>query len=424
MTQPGDAARRTAVDLMTAVTEEGRLLSEALPKAVADLPPAERARAQRLATNGLRWAQRADRLLGPFLRLKPEDPVMNAFRLALVEIHVDQAPPHAAVNAAVTIAGKSKGGLVNAVLRNVLRKGTSWDDLPIPTLPKWLRKPLIAAWGKEAVIAMERLQVSGAPTDLTPKNGDGAALAERVGGRLLPTGSVRIDAGVQISALPGFDDGDWWVQDAAAALPAQLLAAKPGERVLDLCAAPGGKTMQLAATGADVVALDISEGRMATVRENLARTQLQANCVVSDALDYEAAPFDAILLDAPCSATGTLRRHPDLAFAKSEETLAPLVPLQSKLIDKAVSLLKPGGRLVVCTCSLLPAEGEAQHSRTLNEHPTLSPAEDLLEVVAIDVWHADPGTLRIRPDHWSELGGLDGFHIAAYRKSADPADDG
>ena len=419
MTQPGDTARRTAVQLMTAVTEDGRLMSEVLSDAVAKLEPSDRARAQRLATEGLRWAQRADRLLGPFLRNKPEDSVMNALRLALVEIHVDQAPAHAAVNAAVSIAGRAKGGMVNAVLRNVMRKGTEWDDLPVPTLPKWLRKPLIAAWGKDAVVAMEAVHAAGAPVDLTPANRDAAGLAARLDATALTTGSVRLTGSVQISALDGFAEGDWWVQDAAASLPAQALQAQPGERVLDMCAAPGGKTMQLASTGADVTAIDISETRTAVVAENLTRTGLKADVVVVDALEYDAPLFDAILLDAPCSATGTLRRHPDLAFAKTTDVVAPLVGIQAKLIDKAVALLKPGGRLVICTCSLLPSEGEEQHEATLQRHKSLSPAADLIDPIAQPEWQKGDATLRIRPDHWSDRGGLDGFHIAAYRKSAD-----
>lgn len=417
MDQPGLEARAAAVALMCAVTEDGALLSAALPGKVAALSPEDRARAQRLATETLRWAQRADRLLGPHLKNRPEDAAMNALRLALYEINVEGTAPHGPVNAAVSIAPKSKAKLVNAVLRNVLRRGTDWADLPIPTLPKWLRKRLTAAWGKDAVQAIEKVHAAPPPLDLTLKGATGD-WPDRLGADVLPTGSLRISTHVQVSALPGYDEGAWWVQDAAAAIPARLLRAKPGEDVLDLCAAPGGKTMQLAATGARVTALDISEGRMARVAENLARTSLAADLVIADATTWEPGRlFDAILLDAPCSATGTIRRHPDLVHAKTEAILPDLIRLQAALFDRAATWLKPGGRLVYCTCSLLPDEGEDQLAQALQRHPDLS-------ILPVDgegldpAWRSPGGGLRIRPDHWADMGGIDGFFIALVSKSA------
>ena len=415
MAQAGLEARAAAARLMTAVTAEGELLSAALPGIVVDLSPEDRARAQRLATESLRWAQRSDRLLGPHLRNRPEDEVMNLFRLALYEINVEGTEPHGPVNAAVSLAPKRKAGLVNAVLRSILRKGTRWGDLPIPTMPKWLRKRLVAAWGKDAVLAMEAVHVGPVPLDLTLREGTDD-WADRLGAERLPTGSLRLRDFGRISSLPGYDAGAWWVQDAAAALPAKLLDVQAGERVLDLCAAPGGKTMQLASAGAEVTALDISETRMARVRENLLRTGLSAELITADATKWQPdRQFDAILLDAPCSATGTLRRHPDLAHAKGGD-VAGLMALQSKLIDRALGWLDPGGRLVFCTCSLLPEEGEGQLAAALARHEDLS-------VVTSDAdwvdprWHAQGGGLRIRPDHWGERGGIDGFFIAALRKS-------
>ncbi len=206
-------------------------------------------------------------------------------------------------------------GMANAILRRVGEQGpAAFAALPVPLLPPWLRKPLVAAWGRPAVAAMERAHLAGAPLDLTAR-GDAAALAKEVGATLLPTGSLRIATGAQVTTLPGYADGAFWVQDAAAALPARLLSAAPGERVLDLCAAPGGKTMQLAAAGATVTALDISEQRATRITENLARTGLSAQVVIADALAFDQPGWDAILLDAPCSATGTIRRHPDLPLA-------------------------------------------------------------------------------------------------------------
>ncbi len=206
------------------------------------------------------------------------------------------------------------------------------------------------------------------------------------------------------------------VQDAAAALAVRLLAPQPGERTLDLCAAPGGKTLQLAAAGAEVTALDISGPRMARVEANLARTGLTATLVTADALHWQPdAPFDAILLDAPCSATGTIRRHPDLPFVKDGSELTALTALQSALLDRALGWLKPGGRLVYATCSLLPEEGEAQLTATLQRHPELTVEHPDLPGVEPDWWTAE-GALRLRPDLWADTGGMDGFFLARLRK--------
>ena len=216
--------------------------------------------------------------------------------------------------------------------------------------------------------------------------------------------------------MPGFESGAWWVQDAGASVGARILAAEAGENVLDLCAAPGGKTMQLAASGASVTALDVSKDRMARVTENLKRVDLTANCVVMDALKWQPdQPFDAILLDAPCSASGTLRRHPDLAYARDGSGIETLVALQEQLIGRAVSWLKPGGRVVYCTCSLFPEEGEAQIEAALTRHKGVSirPARgDWID----PKWQTEAGTLRLRPDHWAETGGIDGFFIACLEK--------
>jgi 16S rRNA (cytosine967-C5)-methyltransferase len=231
-------------------------------------------------------------------------------------------------------------------------------------------------------------------------------------GERLPTGSIRLAEPGQVSALPGYDTGDWWVQDAAAALAVPLLGVKPGEQVLDMCAAPGGKTLQLATAGAVVTALDMSAPRMERVAENLARTGLSARLVVADALHWRPeALFDAVLLDAPCSATGTIRRHPELPFLKDGTEIAELVTLQRAMFDIALSMLKPGGRMVFCTCSLLPDEGEAQLAGALARHPGLRVVRP--ELVGVDAgWITEGGGLRLRPDYWGERGGMDGFFMA------------
>jgi 16S rRNA (cytosine967-C5)-methyltransferase len=233
---------------------------------------------------------------------------------------------------------------------------------------------------------------------------------------VLPTGSVRVQGAGQVSALPGFAEGAWWVQDAAAAMAVPMLGDVKGMRVLDLCAAPGGKTMQLAAAGAMVTALDISGPRMGRVRDNLARTGLEAELVVADALHWQPeAPFDAILLDAPCSATGTIRRHPDLQYIKDGSELAALVALQAQMIERALGFLKPGGRMVYCTCSLLPDEGEAQLAAALARHPGLSVVRTAVPGVPPE-WFTPEGALRLRPDYWAESGGMDGFFMVCVTK--------
>ena len=414
----GLAARRAAARLLAAVLG-GRTLPEALadPGALPPgLSPADRARAQRLATTALRQAGRIDRVLDPVLRKAPPPEVHAILRVAVAELAVDRAAAHGVVDAAVTAArglrtGAPLAGLVNAVLRKVAAMPDPFAGLPPPVMPPWLRRPLIAAWGKPAVQAMEAVHAAPPPVDLTLRPG---ALPPPQAGAL-PTGSWRLPPGLQVSALPGHDEGDWWVQDAAAALPARMLGARPGESVLDLCAAPGGKTMQLAAARARVTALDASAARMARLRENLARTGLSAEAVVADALDWQPQrAFDAILLDAPCSATGTLRRHPDLPFAAAGRDLPGLAALQARLLDRALGWLAPGGRLVFCTCSLLPEEGEGQLAAALARHPGL--AADPVDLPGADpAWAASGGGLRIRPDHWADRGGIDGFFMVRLR---------
>ena len=421
MGSSGLSARRAAVALLDAVLLDGAMLSALAAEPagpLAGLDPSERARAQRLALAVLRHMEPADRLLEPHLRKAPPQGVQNILRLAVVEIFVDHAAAHGVVNAAVELvrSGNRTGhltGLANAVLRKVGSEPREvWDALPPQRLPGWMRKRLVAVYGRTAVEAMEAAHRAGAALDLTFKPGvqlDAGLAAVR-----LPTGSFRRAVAGQVSALPGYAEGHWWVQDAAAALPARVLGARPGEAVLDICAAPGGKTMQLAAAGADVTALDISGPRMARLAQNLSRTGLTARLVTADALHWQGGPFDAVLLDAPCSATGTIRRHPDLPFVRSETDLPALLALQSALLDRALALLRPGGRMVYCTCSLLPEESEAQVTAALARHPGLRTMPQSLDLTGVDRdWITAEGGLRLRCDHWAKAGGLDGFYIAA-----------
>ncbi|EIE49195.1 16S rRNA methyltransferase [Salipiger aestuarii] len=413
------SARAQTVHLLGQVLGQGRGMSDAMSgPAWRALPPADRAAAQRMAQDVLRTLDKCDRVLKPHLRKAPPLFVHNVLRLGAFELCTGGAA-HGVVNEAVRIVGADRKtqtmkGMVNAVLRKVAEDGPEhWDKLRAPRLPRWLRDPLVAAWGARPVTAMEAAHYAGAPLDLTPRD-DAQRVATATGGVLLPTGSVRLMQAGQVSALPGFDAGEWWVQDAAAALPVRLLGDVTGLRVLDMCAAPGGKTMQLAAAGADVTALDISASRMARVTENLARTGLSANIVTGNVLEHEGR-YDAIVLDAPCSATGTIRRHPDLPHARQGEGISELIALQAAMIDHALGLLAPGGRMVFCTCSLIPDEGECQIEEALVRHPdlTILPAQAPgLE----NAWRSDEGGVRLRPDFWAERGGMDGFYMAVLHK--------
>lgn len=417
--------RLAALDGLSQIIGEGRMLSEVITDAAwHDLSPAERATAQRLMTETLRFLGRGDHLLTPHLNRQPPLRVMNLLRMATVEL-MSGGAAHGVVNEAVNLAARNRKtapmkGLVNAVLRKVTAMDpAAWATAPETVLPKWLRPKLAKAWSKPVVAQIERAHAVPPPVDLSVKS-DAAGWAETLGGTVLPTGSVRLASRGQLSALPGFETGDWWVQDAAAALPVQLLGDVTGKRVLDICAAPGGKTMQLAAKGADVTALDISETRMARLTENLTRTKLSAKIVVADALTYQDDPFDAILLDAPCSATGTIRRHPDLPYVKTQTGLDDLVKLQRALLLRAMEQLKPGGSLVYCTCSLLREEGEDQVKWLLSQnsgiavHPPEAPGLD-------PKWISAEGGVRLRPDYWPDRGGMDGFYMAVLQHTGKPS---
>ncbi|MEJ6399211.1 RsmB/NOP family class I SAM-dependent RNA methyltransferase [Yoonia sp. 208BN28-4] len=422
MSKAGLPPRRAAHYLLEQIIGEGRLMSELLGGGALDhLAADDRARAQRLATETLRGLDRADRMLKPYLKKEPPQFVQNAMRLGTIEL-VNGEAAHGVVNAYVEIVGNNKHvssmrGMTNAVLRRISEEGRKgWDKRNVPLIPGWLRQPLVAAWGRKGVEGIEAVQFASPPLDLTAK-GDPAAVAEATGGMLMPSGSVRLADVGQVTALPGFEAGDWWVQDAAAAMPVQVLAPTKGMRVLDLCAAPGGKTLQLAASGAEVTAVDNSESRMLRVRENLKRTGLKAKTIVSDAFDVTEGGYDAVLLDAPCSATGTMRRHPDLPYAKDGSEFGALIDQQATMIDHALTLLKPGGTLLFCTCSLLPDEGEIQVEEALERHPDLTPITASYDRAGIDpAWITEEGGLRLRPDYWADQGGMDGFYIAALRK--------
>jgi 16S rRNA (cytosine967-C5)-methyltransferase len=449
------SARRAAAELLVAV-ENGRALDDALTQTpVYDaLEGRDRAFARALATETLRWQGALDAVLAHFLQKPLPESAAHAralLRLGAVQILVMGTPAHAAVGETVETAnamGEARGfaKLMNAVLRRVSERGGAiLADLPEGAhLPAWLFTRWRATYGERAAaIAMATLKE--APLDLSVKT-DAAGWAEKLGGVVTPTGSVRLlpsslaekgsgDEGRPaaqaparlnaphpltpspqgrggITTLAGFEDGAWWVQDAAAALPAKLLGDVAGKRVLDLCAAPGGKTLQLAAMGAHVTAVDKSAARLERLRENLARTKLEAEVIAADALTFRTDTlFDAILLDAPCTSTGTLRRHPDVAWLRRPTDVRALAELQGQMIDAAAALLKPEGRLVYAVCSLEPEEGPGVVAGALKRGWRRLPI-DAEAFAGAGAFLNGEGDLRTLPAQWPKVGGLDGFFAA------------
>jgi len=373
---------------------------------------------RRLGTIGRALRERLDKPM-------KDERLLHLLATGAAQILFLDVPDHAAVDTAVELAQndhrmKHAGGLVNAVLRRIVREREAILAQEDPWLdtPTWLEERWVAQYGEELARKIVEAHRSMASVDLTVKE-DASSWAERLGGVLLPTGSIRLVERTAIRDLPGFKEGAWWVQDAAAALPARLLQVKPGERVADLCAAPGGKTAQLAAAGAEVLAVDRSPKRLKRLEENLARLNLKAETRAIDAEKLDAPAFDAILLDAPCSATGTIRRHPDVAWTKAEEDIRKLSGLQARLLDKAAGLLKAGGRLVYCTCSLEAEEGERQAEGFLARHPDFArqPIEPA-EIGGLTECVTPQGDLRTLPCHLSltdhDRSGMDGFFVARF----------
>ena len=409
-----DPTREAAFDLLSAVLDHRRQLDEALD-ALPALADRDRAAAHRLAAAVLRRMGTLDAVLEPLLRKAPPDPVRHVLRIGAAGLLVLATPSHAAVATAVALA-RARGltpfaGLVNAVLRRVAEGGTATlADLDGPRLdtPAWLW----ASWGDEArEVALAHAHE--APLDVTLKEGQLPP-----GGTLLPTGSVRFPPGSHVTDIAGFHAGAFWVQDAAAALPATLLAVRPGEQVADLCAAPGGKTAQLAAAGAAVVAVERDPPRLARLRENLRHWHLHAELVRADATVWTPdRPFDAVLLDAPCSSTGTIRRHPDVPHIKRPRDVRTLADTQDRLLRAAAALLRPGGRLIYSVCSLQPEEGVPRVAAAVAYGALRHDPFTANELSALPEALTRDGFLRTLPSMWPDMGGMDGFFAARLIKT-------
>jgi len=431
--QVGLPARRAAVELLAAVLQRKQVLDDVLGRslergAMFDLAARDRALARAIVAASLRQKGELDRVLFTFLgRGLPDKsgtlyPILLAGAAQLIFL---KTPPHAAIDLAVTLAqydpkAKRYDKLVNAVLRRVANEGeaiaNALDAARVNT-PDWLWSRWVSYWGEARAHAIAEANLIEPPLDLTVKNNP-ALRAEQLSGRVLVTGSVRLLPKGRIESLASYDEGAWWVQDVAASLPAKLLGHVAGQPVADLCAAPGGKTAQLVLGGASVIAVDNSKTRLKLLAENLKRLHLEAELVEADAASWQPGGlFDAVLLDAPCSSTGTIRRHPDIPYVKSAKDIEALAALQARLLDNAARLVRPGGKLVYSTCSLEPEEGEAQIAAFLTRNAAfsidpISPAE----LYGQAQWIEPSGCLRTFPYELkldsAEWSGMDGFFAA------------
>lgn len=407
MDVPGLPARKAALKLLDAVLRRGETLDQAAQPALQGVrSDADRALARALAGEALRWLVDLDALIDSATRQTlPDDakPRM-VLRLMLAGWLRLETPPHAVIATGLPLLVGGPRRLAHGVF-SALVKGPA--SLPaVPTLPA----AVVERWGERAAAIAVGLAVPP-PLDLTLR--DPAATAEwtaRLGGISLMPGHVRLERGTAVERLEGFRDGAWWVQDLAASLPARLLGAGAGRRVLDLCAAPGGKTMQLAAAGWQVTAVDAGAKRLQRMQENLTRTGLTAQLVQADALLWEPDElFDAVLLDAPCTATGTCRRHPDVLHRIGARQIAEMAELQAALLRRATQWVKPGGRLVYATCSLEREEGEDQAERV-----QLAPDPVRSKDLPAGIEPTSRGTIRTDPAILSDFGGMDGFFVARW----------
>ena len=422
---PAATARHIALDLIGAVLGRERPLDEAIDDSagMARLALRDRAFARLLVATVLRRLGQIDALIGACLS-SPLPPraaqVHDILRLGIAQLLFLHTPPHAAVATSVDLA-QNRGfpahkGLVNAVLRRLSVEGperAAAQDAAMLNTPRWLWQSWENHYGAATTRAIATAHLREAPLDLTLRS-NATGWCESLAATPLPTGTLRRPGGGAVATLPGYAEGVWWVQDAAAALPARLFGDVAGLRVIDLCAAPGGKTAQLADAGARVTAVDRSNRRLERLAANLKRLSLSAATVAADAVSWRPEePVDAVLLDAPCSATGAIRRHPDVPHLKRPADIARLAAIQDKLLHAAVEMLRPGGMLVYCTCSLEPEEGRQRIAALLRSG---APVERLPiaagEIDMPEEWLTADGELRTLPFHLAEYDGIDGFYGA------------
>jgi 16S rRNA (cytosine967-C5)-methyltransferase len=420
---PADPARKAALEVLTASLARKAGMEQALEGPdFAPLSPQDRAFARALVMATLRHLGPIDAALAGRLQRDPPEPVRMILRLGAAQLFWLDVPAYAAVSSSVSLGDSTRGAkpfksLINAVLRRLGDAGAPAYD-PATLAPAWLFARWRTAYGEAEARALAAVIAEEPATDLTPRDpADAGALAEALEAVELPGGSLRRAGRGRIEEWPGFAEGRWWVQDAAAAIPARLLGAKPGESALDLCAAPGGKTLQLAAAGAQVVAIDRAATRLKLLTETLARTGLTAETHAADAETWaDDRTFDAVLLDAPCSSTGTFRRNPDVLWTLHPADIAKLAGVQSRLLDAAAERVKPGGRLVYCVCSLEAEEGEAQARAFLKRHAEFA-------TVPVGAGEGGAPAASVTKEGWLRLlphqleGGMDGFFAARFQRA-------
>lgn len=427
-----------AVDLISAVLDRGRSFDEAFAACSSQpeyrvLSPSDRGLARLITATVLRRHGQLAEILGQFIERplpKKTGRLTSILMAGAAQLVFLGTPPHAVINLAVEQTRRDARArrfdrLTNAVLRRVAERGreiAAGQDPVRLNVPAWLLDRWTRTYGEETARRIAEASLREAPLDITAK-ANPEIWAERLGGVVLPTGSIRLIPQGRIENLPGFNEGAWWVQDAAAALPAKLLGDVSGKRIADLCAAPGGKTAELAAAGAKMTAVEIDSKRIERLKGNLARLRLEVEVVEADVTEWSPGElFDAVLLDAPCLSTGTIRRHPDLLRLKRESDLERLVELQKRLLEAAAKLIKPGGLLVYCTCSLEAEEGPQQIACVLSsgafERVPIRPGEAGIA----PEWVTPEGDLRTFPFHLQlegeNLSGMDGFYAARLRRVA------
>ena len=430
MTSDTVASRAAALALLSGAVRDGHAVDSRFQKVAGKLEARDRAFVRLLVATALRRLGQIDEVLAHFVNRTPPAPVEDILRLGAAQLLFLDTAPHAAVDTAVQLVKKVRhpkmSGLVNAVLRRVADQGkdlmADHDALRLNT-PDWLWQRWAQTYGEDGAHQIAQAHLQEAPLDLTVKEvGAAKTWATELKAGTLPTGSLRCAMSGLVQELPGFQAGAWWVQDAAAALPARVLLQALGDvkdkSVADLCAAPGGKTLQLASAGCHVTAVDKSNQRLDRLRDNLKRTGLPADVVQAHVDQWQPKKsFDAVLLDAPCSATGTLRRHPDLAYLKTGKDIQKFPEQQTALLKRAASYLKPGGTLVYAVCSLEPEEGQGVIDAIKGDAALSQLPIDPIPLGVDPAWITGTGALRILPFYWSERGGLDGFYVALLKNA-------
>ena len=411
---PGLATRQSALRLLDAVCRRGETLDQAMPAATGKLGnPSDKALAHNIAANVLRWMSALDAMIDSATRNRLADDAKPrmALRIALAQVLILDTPQHAAISTALPLVHGGPRRLVHGVFSTVMRgiesgalKLPEYPEIPGETLDRWTHN-----WGEDVAVAANAAWARPAPLDLSFRTDDIGPLE---GAQLAPK-QLRMLPILPVTALDGFDDGRFWVQDLAASIPARLLGEGRGRTIFDLCAAPGGKTMQLASAGWNVVSVDNSAKRMERFRDNLGRTRLQAEEVIADLMEWEPAePADAVLLDAPCSATGIYRRHPDVLHCIGSRQIADRAETQRALLDRTARWVKPGGTLVYAVCSLEPEEGEEQIDAFLESHGQFAIDPVAAEELPKDLSPTASGCVRTLPTTLAEQGHVDGFFIA------------